>query len=80
MATQNHSHVYAGGMHRNITFRIDEPVYQALSNASTVTGMSMNSLVNTALASYFVNSPPRALPKPIYRSNYEETIRKLAGQ
>jgi hypothetical protein len=74
---QNHCHT---GAYTSVTFRLDEPVYRALYNASMTTGMSMNSLVNQALATYFVTTPPRALPKPIYRSNYEETIRKLAGQ
>lgn len=77
MAAHNHSHTY--GNAQSITFRIDPPVYQALVNASAATGMSMNSLVNTAIANYLASIPMRALPKPVYRSNYEETIRKLSG-
>jgi hypothetical protein len=76
MASHNHSHA---GTYTSVTFRLDEPVYRALYNASVTTGMSMNSLVNQALASYFVTTPPRPLPKPVYRSHYEETIRKLSG-
>jgi hypothetical protein len=64
----------------NVTFRLDLPVYQALVNASAVTGVSMNSYVNQALASYLCMNNPYPTPKPIYRSNYEDTIRKLAGQ
>jgi hypothetical protein len=73
---QNHCH---SGTYTSVTFRIDDPVYRALYNASMTTGMSMNSLVNQALATYFSTTKLYPTPKPVYRSNYEETIRKLSG-
>lgn len=78
MSTFNHCHTW--GQPVSVTFRLDEPVYRALANASSVTGVSMNSYVNQALASYLCMYNPYPTPKPVYRSNYEETIRKLAGQ
>jgi hypothetical protein len=76
MSTFNHCH---SGAYISVTFRLDDPVYRALVNASSVTGVSMNSYVNQALASYLCMANPYPTPKPIYRSNYEDTIRKLSG-
>lgn len=77
MATFNHCH---SGAFTSVTFRIDEPVYRALYNASMTTGVSMNSLVNAAIAHY-VNTTPlyQPIPKPVYRSSYEAAIKKLSG-
>lgn len=77
---QSYNHCHAPyGEPKHVTFRIDLPVYNALANASATTGVSMNSLVNTAIANYLTTMPIYPTPKPVYRSNYEETIRKLSG-
>ena len=72
-------HTHSSGTFQSVTFRLDQPVYRALSNACAATGISMNSLVNTAIATYLTTTNLAPMPRPIYRSNYEETIRKLAG-
>lgn len=79
MGTFNHCHAPWGDP-QSVTFRLDRPVHDALVNASLTTGMSMNSLVNAAIANYLTTMPIYPTPKPVYRSNYEDTIRKLAGQ
>lgn len=76
MAAHNHAHT---GTYTSVTFRLDEPVYRALYNASTTTGMSMNSLVNSALAHYLTSVPQHPIHKIVYRSRYEDTIKKLSG-